>query len=183
MGEEYDETRPFPYFCSFEDAQIAEAARRGRRREFAYEGTEDEVPDPQAQETFNSAKLSWSWPDGTRQSGLRRLYARLLRMRRCHFPLAKSVRHRAGLLKQSDGAFILRLDRTISSDDGDSQLVAFFNLDSQPRCLREGERPNARLLLQSEDPQFGGTRGNLGADDVLLPFEFWIFGPSRWSAR
>ena len=48
MGEEYDETRPFPYFCSFEDRETAESARRGRRLEFAYEGNEDEVPDPQA---------------------------------------------------------------------------------------------------------------------------------------
>ncbi len=58
MGEEYDETRPFPYFCSFEDPQVADAARRGRRREFGQEGTEDDVPDPQASRTDVSTPRS-----------------------------------------------------------------------------------------------------------------------------
>ena len=35
MGEEYGETRPFPFFSSFEDPVIIEAVGRGRRREFS----------------------------------------------------------------------------------------------------------------------------------------------------
>ena len=35
MGEEYGETRPFPFFSSFSDPQLIEAVRRGRREEFA----------------------------------------------------------------------------------------------------------------------------------------------------
>ena len=30
LGEEYGETRPFPYFCAFEDQGLVEAVRRGR---------------------------------------------------------------------------------------------------------------------------------------------------------
>jgi maltooligosyltrehalose trehalohydrolase len=181
MGEEYDETRPFPYFCSFEDPQVADAARRGRRREFGQEGTEDDVPDPQARETFESARLSWSWK-GSRQAGLRNLYGRLLHLRRRCFPLAKSHAHRASLLECGD-AVMLRLERTISSDDGNKQLVALFNLDSRPQHLPDAECPEGCLLLRSEDSQFGGARTEAAADDMLLPFEFWIFGPSRWSER
>jgi maltooligosyltrehalose trehalohydrolase len=184
MGEEYDETRPFPYFCSFEDPQVAEAARRGRLREFAHEGDADEIPDPQAQATFDSAKLSWSWAGGARQAGLRRLYCRLLDLRRRRLPLAKSRAHRASLLEGgTGGSTLLRLDRTISSEGGDSQLVAFFNLDPQPQQLPQDKRPDACLLLQSEESQFGGARGEADAEDILLPFEFWVFGPSRWSER
>jgi maltooligosyltrehalose trehalohydrolase len=183
MGEEYDETRPFPYFCSFEDPQIADAARRGRRREFAYEGNEDEVPDPQARETFESAKLSWSWKR-SRQAGLRNLYQRLLVLRRRWFPLAKSLSHRATLVEGGDGgALLLRLDRTIATEDGDSNLVTFFNLDSRPQQLPKSERFDGSLLLRSEDSQFGGARRDDDAHDMLLPFEFWVFGPSRWSER
>jgi maltooligosyltrehalose trehalohydrolase len=181
MGEEYDETRPFPYFCSFEDPQVAEAARRGRRREFGQEGNEDDVPDPQARETFESAKLSWSWT-GSRQAGLRNLYGRLLGLRRRWFPLAKSRGHRASLLKV-DNAVMLRLDRTISSDDGNSRLVVCFNLDSRSQRLPQVECPEGCPLLQSEDSRFGGARNEAADDDMLLPFEFWIFGPSRWSER
>ncbi|HEV3304778.1 MAG TPA: malto-oligosyltrehalose trehalohydrolase [Planctomycetaceae bacterium] len=183
MGEEYDETRPFPYFCSFEDPQIADAARRGRRSEFAYQGNEDEVPDPQARETFESAKLSWSWK-GSRQAGLRNLYQTLLAMRRRWFPLSKSLGHRASLVKGgSDGALLLRLDRTISTEEGDSQLVAVFNIESRPQRLPKSEQIDGCLLLLSEDSQFGGARSDNDGQEMLLPFEFWVFGPNRWSER
>jgi maltooligosyltrehalose trehalohydrolase len=187
MGEEYDETRPFPYFCSFEDPQIADAARRGRRREFAYGGAEDEVPDPQSPETFRSAKLSWSWT-GSRQAGLRLLYRRLLELRRRSFPLARSRGHRASLIDVgSGGSVILRLDRTIAPADGDgatagdAEFVVLFNLENRPARLPENQRPDAPLLLASEETQFDGARKSDGAADILLPFEFWIFGPSRGS--
>ncbi len=193
MGEEYDETRPFPYFCSFEDREIADSARRGRRREFAYEGHEDEVPDPQARETFESAKLSWSWT-GSRQAGLRRLYQILLDLRRRRFPLARSRSHRASLLKSgaksgTEGPGILRLARAIANDceertagaGDEASLVVYFNLEGRAQRLPDGERPEGRLLLASEDRRFDGARDDSAAANILLPFEFWIFGPSRWS--
>jgi len=103
-------------------------------------------------------------------------------MRRRWFPLAKSLGHRASLVKGgSDGALLLRLDRTISTEGGDSQLVAFFNLESRPQQLPKSEQSDGCLLLRSEDSQFGGARSDDDAHDTLLPFEFWVFGPSRWS--
>jgi maltooligosyltrehalose trehalohydrolase len=183
MGEEYDETRPFPYFCSFEDPHTAEAARRGRRQEFAYEGTEDEVPDPQSPQTFESAKLSWSWK-GARQAGLRNVYHRLLELRRRWFPLAKSIGHQASLVEGTPGsAPLLRLERTISSDDGEDRLLAFFNLGSRAQQLPDDGRAELCVLLRSEEPEFGGARGVADGDERLRPFEFCLFGPSRWSKR
>jgi len=59
MGEEYGETRPFQFFTDHVDPAIAEATREGRKREFAdwaaFSG--DDVPDPQAVETFLASKL------------------------------------------------------------------------------------------------------------------------------
>ena len=49
----------------------------------------------------------------------------------------------------------LRLVRTMSCQGSDCQLVAFFNLDDQPRPLPEPVRPGACLLLKSEESQFG----------------------------
>src|SRR5262249_45178469 len=82
MGEEYGEDTPFPFFCSFSDPQLVQAVRDGRRREFADFAWQGEVADPQAEETFAAARLSWSWPAGTPRAGLRRLYADLLAARR-----------------------------------------------------------------------------------------------------
>ena len=84
MGEEYGERRPFPFFCSFSDPRLIEAVRRGRREEFAALRFKwaVEIPDPQSPETFLSAKLEWSWPEGSAHAKHRRLYQDLLAARR-----------------------------------------------------------------------------------------------------
>jgi len=58
MGEEYGEPAPFPYFVSHSGADLIEAVRRGRREEFASFGWDGDPPDPQAEETFQSARLN-----------------------------------------------------------------------------------------------------------------------------
>jgi maltooligosyltrehalose trehalohydrolase len=60
MGEEWGSKVPFPFFCAFE-GDLAEAVRKGRRREYAwaYAKYGDEVPDPLAPSTFHSAVLDW----------------------------------------------------------------------------------------------------------------------------
>src|SRR4029079_6139424 len=82
MGEEYGEESPFPFFCSFDDPALVEAVREGRKKEVEAFPWGGEVPDPQAEATFASAWLSWSWPEGTPRAGLRRLYRDLLAARR-----------------------------------------------------------------------------------------------------
>ncbi|CAH1001796.1 Malto-oligosyltrehalose trehalohydrolase [Neolewinella maritima] len=60
MGEEYGERNPFPYFVHHGDAPLIEAVRKGRAAEFAaFQQPGHTVPDPQAERTFQSAKLSW----------------------------------------------------------------------------------------------------------------------------
>jgi maltooligosyltrehalose trehalohydrolase len=80
MGEEHGERAPFRFFSDHIDKRIATATRDGRRREFAafaaFSG--EEVPDPQAVETFEASKLTRHGDD----PGLRDLYAALLRVRR-----------------------------------------------------------------------------------------------------
>jgi maltooligosyltrehalose trehalohydrolase len=76
MGEEWLEEAPFQFFTDHVDPAIAEATREGRRREFAefaaFAG--EEVPDPQAIETFLRSKLHPGEPDP--------LYRELLGLRR-----------------------------------------------------------------------------------------------------
>ena len=60
MGEEWGSKVPFPFFCDF-GGDLADAVRNGRRREYAwaYAKYGDEVPDPLAASTFQSAALDW----------------------------------------------------------------------------------------------------------------------------
>ena len=81
MGEEYGEDNPFPFFCSFRAPELIEAVRVGRKQQFA-DPDDRPVPDPVSEATFASARLSWSWPEGTFRAGLRRLYRDLLAARR-----------------------------------------------------------------------------------------------------
>jgi maltooligosyltrehalose trehalohydrolase len=76
MGEEHDEHAPFQFFTDHIDPAIAEATREGRRREFAafasFAG--EEVPDPQARETFERSRIAHPAPDA--------LYRELIALRR-----------------------------------------------------------------------------------------------------
>lgn len=87
MGEEWNSSSPFPFFCDFGD-ELAEAVRTGRRREFerfpafADEAVRAEIPDPLAVETFRSAKLDWSEIDRAPHHECLALYRTLLAIRR-----------------------------------------------------------------------------------------------------
>jgi malto-oligosyltrehalose trehalohydrolase len=80
MGEEWGSKAPFPFFCDFK-GDLAEAVRKGRRREYdwAYAKYGDEVPDPLAPSTLQSAVLDWeslSEPMGKKRLALvRELFA------------------------------------------------------------------------------------------------------------
>src|SRR5260221_558782 len=76
MGEEHDETAPFQFFTDHIDPRIADATREGRKREFAsFTGfSGEEVPDPQALETFVRSRITQPEPDP--------FYADLIRLRR-----------------------------------------------------------------------------------------------------
>jgi len=74
MGEEWGSKAPFPFFCDFHGG-LADAVREGRQREFAgaYAKYGDEVPDPLAASTFQSAVPDWEardQPEGRRRLAL-----------------------------------------------------------------------------------------------------------------
>jgi malto-oligosyltrehalose trehalohydrolase len=76
MGEEWGSTAPFPFFCDFQ-GDLADAVRKGRRKEFAgaYAQYGDQVPDPLDQATSRSALLDWN------VRGLPKAYRRLTLVR------------------------------------------------------------------------------------------------------
>ena len=65
MGEEWNASSPFPFFCDF-SGDLGEAVRKGRREEFAAfpefqdPSSRNAIPDPRDEATFLSAKLDWS---------------------------------------------------------------------------------------------------------------------------
>jgi maltooligosyltrehalose trehalohydrolase len=60
MGEEYAASTPFLYFADHDDPVMAKAVSAGRKNDFAAFGfAEQQVPDPEARETFDRSKLNW----------------------------------------------------------------------------------------------------------------------------
>jgi maltooligosyltrehalose trehalohydrolase len=191
MGEEYGETRPFPFFCSFDDAGLIEAVRRGRRQEFAAVRLpgQTEIPDPQDAQTFWGAKLAWQWPAGTVHAGLWRLYAALLAARR-NWP---ALRNRTdtmariipsgpsdgdgsadpGSADPSEGLLVLQRG-------GKDGLLAIANLSRQCRFVPDIDLGGRTLLLSSEEGRFGGSRTPAQSLEPVLPFELQAFGNGEW---
>ena len=181
MGEEYGEENPFPFFCSFGDPELVEAVREGRKQEFEAFTWQGEVPDPQGEETFASAKLSWSWPEGTRRAGLRRLYRDLLTARR-EWPALRDFEHRsARLVEGEDGAGpILELVRGGGSS-GES-VRALFNLGDRAARLPGDVDGGTSVLFRSEAAEYGGGASRGRPAEELAPFEFIVLGPPSWRA-
>lgn len=84
MGEEWATRQRFPFFCDF-GPELAQAVTEGRRREFAafdrFQGAQalETIPDPNAPETFEAARLDWD--ERSRQDDWLRHYQALLRLR------------------------------------------------------------------------------------------------------
>src|SRR4051794_37572378 len=119
MGEEYGETAPFQFFTDHDDPAIAKATREGRRKEFARFAAfaSEEIPDPQAPETFERSKLRPEAGDPE----LRAFYAELLAARR---RLPRKVE-----TEVDEARRILRVRR------GSAELVAnFAELTIELRC-------------------------------------------------
>jgi maltooligosyltrehalose trehalohydrolase len=169
MGEEYGESRPFQFFCSFSDPALIESVRMGRRREFeAFHKDGADVPDPQAESTFAASRLSWSWESDPHRSGLRRLYQDLLRARREWPALRDYVQRTACLLPTADP--VLELIRGAKSQHS---VRALFNLSAQEQTITDAGL--GRLRWSSEAERYHGVRGAQYSDCRLLPYECLVF--------
>ncbi len=83
MGEEWAASTPWQYFTDHTDADLAEAVRNGRRREFATHGwNEDDVPDPQSLDTVEASTLDWAEVHSGEHDRMLSWYRALLALRR-----------------------------------------------------------------------------------------------------
>jgi len=130
MGEEYAESSPFPYFVSFEDADLVESVRRGRREEFSAFDCQASPPDPQSEATFLSAKLN----QGQRQHGQQRamfdFYRDLIHLRKECIPLYSLSREHMQIVPFEDEQ-VLVVSRSVEH----VELLCLFNYSDQTRII------------------------------------------------
>lgn len=83
MGEEWASSRPFQYFSSHPEPELAKATADGRRSEFADHGWDfHEVPDPQDPDTFRRSTLDWTEIGEPGHDQMLRFYRALIALRR-----------------------------------------------------------------------------------------------------
>ena len=87
MGQEWAAGSPFLFFTDFH-AELGRRVTEGRREEFksfaafADEQARETIPDPQAAGTYLRSRLDWSELEVPAHAAVRRLYSRLLALRR-----------------------------------------------------------------------------------------------------
>jgi malto-oligosyltrehalose trehalohydrolase len=174
MGEEWGAEQPFLYFCDFH-GELGEAVRKGRREEFvrfeqfADPKMRETIPDPNADETFETAKLNWPGEADDRAQGWLAYYSGLLGLRR------EAIVPRLSGTKPGAGQWQRWNDRALTArwqlNDG-STLILLANLADTPAggC----DKPDGLLIFETHPGLAeAAARGTLPAWSVA----WFVAGP------
>ncbi|TDK35711.1 malto-oligosyltrehalose trehalohydrolase [Rhizobium deserti] len=156
MGEEWGATEPFPYFCDFNE-DLNEKVRKGRREELSrLPGFDaDDLLDPTARSTFESAKLDWSKLNNAACAEVLDFYKTLLDIRhRDIVPLLKGVGGKSGRFRSQGNA--IAVDWLLA---GGAQLHLLANLSQEPASVG-AQAPGTENIFS-----LGGVSG-----DILAPW-------------
>jgi maltooligosyltrehalose trehalohydrolase len=157
QGEEFGASSPFLYFTDFEDPELGRLISEGRKKEFiAFGWSPDEIPDPQAEETFTRSILQWSELTEEPHASLLQWHKDLIHLRRSRNELSDGNLN-AVHVRFDESAQWLVLER--------GSLRVACNLGQAPVEVEIGS--GAQLLLASDDSiSLSGTNLKLGPDSV-----------------
>lgn len=146
MGQEWNSTQPFPFFCDF-GADLADKVVEGRRNEFAHfpefsdPAARERIPDPMAEATFDQAVLDWQARHGPDHQPWLKLHKELLALR--HAEVVPRLHNLTGGAARSAiwAGQGLRVDWSLG--DG-ARLTLLANLGDG--SISASDRPPGRLL-------------------------------------
>ncbi|HXI13249.1 MAG TPA: malto-oligosyltrehalose trehalohydrolase [Thermoanaerobaculia bacterium] len=164
MGEEYGETAPFQYFTSHSDEALVEAVRKGRTREFAAFTWDGEVPDPQAETTFQSSRLKRTSAVTPERNALRAVYRELIGLRKT-LPALRDFNLAGVEVVTFESERVLMMRRQSQHDE--VLLLASFSPD--PVLFQAGIASSWQRRFDSESSQWLGTGSTL--PETLKPGE------------
>jgi len=154
MGEEYGETAPFLFFTSFENPDLVNAVREGRKKELGAHYSERDFADPQAPTTFERCKLDWSRPGLPPHARILRLYRDLIALRKQHASLANCRKHLTQIRFDEQAKFLV----IRRSDPSSSAALIVCNFSRNGQSIPVTAETQAwRLALWTGDTAYGGT--------------------------
>ncbi|MEY2398036.1 MAG: maltooligosyltrehalose trehalohydrolase [Actinomycetota bacterium] len=122
QGEEWGASTPFQYFTDHENPELGRAVSEGRKREFAAFGwSPDDVPDPQAQSTFDASRLHWDEREKPNHAGLLAFYKDLIALRRSRPELRNGA---AEVSVEGDARLVMRRGDVVVTADFAADTVA-----------------------------------------------------------
>ncbi|MFD1658832.1 malto-oligosyltrehalose trehalohydrolase [Streptomyces caeni] len=165
MGEEWAATTPWQFFTDHTDPELADAVRRGRRREFAAHGwAEEDVPDPQDPVTRDRSCLDWSEPGHDPHARVLAWYRELIALRAAEPDLSDPGLGDVRVAYDEEA-------RWLAFRRGDVRVAV--NLGTEPASIPLGAR-YARVLAAWEPvrpPEAGGVLNLPGESCVVLSQE------------
>jgi maltooligosyltrehalose trehalohydrolase len=161
QGEEWAASSPFAYFTDHQEPALAEAVRAGRRREFAAFGwAPEEIPDPQANETFIRSKLNWNERTQAEHAEIFEWYRRLIALRQA-LPELRDGRVGQVVLHIEERGRWLTLRR--------GRLFVACNFsDSSCKVPSDGDLTNVEMTISAPPVQTSGDSLTLPAHGVCL---------------
>ncbi|EYB68803.1 malto-oligosyltrehalose trehalohydrolase [Deinococcus phoenicis] len=152
QGQEWAASAPFPFF-SDHHGELGHLVSEGRKKEFGhFEGFSGEnVLDPQAEATFELAKLDWAEREGGEHARTLALYRELLRLRREDAVLKDRERRNlsAGAVSSGNGGDVLWVRHATQ----DGARVLLWNVGREAVDAESLDLPfplPARVFLHSE---------------------------------
>ncbi len=123
MGEEYGALTPFYYFASPSGAQLIEALREGRRKNYSVPEWDQLPPDALDPAVFKQCVLQWSQRNEGVHHELLQWYTSLIRLRRAEPALQNTNKDNITIKLPEEGVLeMLRID-----PETGTSLVCFFN--------------------------------------------------------
>jgi maltooligosyltrehalose trehalohydrolase len=166
MGEEFADTAPFLFFTSYGDPALAGAVAEGRLKEFEELARGGEFADPQAVDTFERSRITWSLLDESEHAKpdhntMLRLYRDLIALRK-RWPCLGNGRKDLTRVNLDEQARWLRMDRGAPSGCQAALLCNF----SPDRAAFDFDEAGWQLALSTSSA--GGNVQSVPGHSALL---------------
>lgn len=141
QGEEWGAASPFIYFTGHENRELGQAVSEGRKKELMAAGWKlEDIPDPQAIDSFTRSKLDWHELEREPHKSILRWHQDLIRLRKSRVDLYDGDLAKVHVEYDEQARWLLMTRGSIH--------VA-CNFVSEPRRIGWSRKPKAELLLKS----------------------------------